>query len=60
MPPTRSTAPPSTVLSSISAGSKSSVGGELVYVLAAGATGANKDLFDLVLVDRETVGDRYH
>jgi len=28
--------------------------------LAAGATGANKDLFDLVLVDRETVGDRYH
>jgi len=28
--------------------------------LAAGATGANKDLFDLLLVDRETVGDRYH
>jgi len=27
---------------------------------AAGATGANKDLFDLLLVDRETVGDRYH
>ena len=35
-------------------------GGDLVDVLAAGAAGANKDLFDLVLVDRETVGDRYH
>lgn len=35
-------------------------GGDLVDVLSAGAAGANEDLFDRVLVDRDAVGDRYH
>ena len=35
-------------------------GGDLVDVLPAGAAGANEDLFDLVLVDRDAVGDRDH
>jgi len=35
-------------------------GGDLVDVLSAGAAGANEDLFDLVLVDRDAVGDRDH
>src|SRR5208282_2272155 len=35
-------------------------GGDLVDVLSAGAAGANEDLFDLVLVDRDVVGDRDH
>jgi hypothetical protein len=28
--------------------------------LSAGAAGANEDLFDRVLVDRDAIGDRYH
>ena len=35
-------------------------GGDLVDVLSARAAGANEDLFDLVLVDRDAVGDRDH
>src|ERR1700757_136565 len=35
-------------------------GGDLVDVLSARAAGANEDLFDLVLVDRNAAGDRDH
>jgi hypothetical protein len=35
-------------------------GGDLVDVLSTGAAGPNEDLFDLVLVDRDAVGDRHH
>ena len=34
--------------------------GDLVDVLSAGAAGANEELFDLALVDRDAVGDRDH
>jgi hypothetical protein len=35
-------------------------GGDLVDILSARAAGANEDLLDLVLVDRDAVGDRDH
>jgi len=49
MPPTRSTAPPS-----ISAGSRSRVGGSLVDVLAAGATARSIRLGTLLLIKMES------
>jgi len=35
-------------------------GGDLVDVLSAGAAGADENLLELVLVDRDVVGDRDH
>ena len=35
-------------------------GGDLVDVLSAGAAGADKNLFDFILVDRDAVGDPDH